>query len=59
MQPPAGFSMEANCVNCHMPVKESKNLSLLVNAGSAAAPELVRSHLIGVYPAETKKVLSY
>jgi hypothetical protein len=49
LKPPAGYSMAANCVNCHMPVKASKNLTLLVNAGSASLPERVRSHLIAIY----------
>ncbi|HMH21929.1 MAG TPA: multiheme c-type cytochrome [Puia sp.] len=57
LQPPAGFSMTANCVNCHMPVKASKNLTLLVAGQGSVSPELVRSHLIAVYPAESKKLL--
>lgn len=57
MTPPPGFSMEANCVNCHMPVRASKNLTLLVAGQNAPSPELVRSHRIAIYPDITKKII--
>ena len=41
--------MMANCVNCHMPVGASKNLTLLVSRDRTPSPELVRSHLIAIY----------
>ncbi|HEY5368540.1 MAG TPA: multiheme c-type cytochrome [Hanamia sp.] len=44
--------MMANCINCHMPVSASKNLTLLVSDDSIPSPELVRSHLIGIYSSE-------
>jgi len=37
LQPPTGFSMEANCVNCHMPKMNSKNIIM------SSSPELVRT----------------
>lgn len=52
LQPQPGFSMEANCVNCHMPVMESNNIIM------SSSPELVRTHRIGIYPEATKKWLS-
>ena len=52
LQPPAGFSMEANCVNCHMPQMNSKNIIM------SSSPELVRTHRIGIYPEATKKWLT-
>jgi len=51
LQPTAGFSMEANCVNCHMPQMNSKNIIM------SSSPELVRTHRIGIYPEATKKWL--
>lgn len=51
LQPPTGFSMEANCVNCHMPEKKSKNIIM------SSSSELVRSHRIAIYPDEVKKWL--
>lgn len=47
--------MMSNCVNCHMPVGASKNLTLLVSGDKAPSPELVRSHLIAIYPIEKNK----
>lgn len=49
--------MIANCINCHMPVGASKNLTLLVSGDSIPSPELVRSHLIGIYSGEKIKGL--
>ena len=47
LQPQAGFSMEANCINCHMPQMDSKNIIM------SLSPELVRTHRIGIYPGES------
>ena len=44
-----------NCVNCHMPVGASKNLTLLVSGNQTPSPELVRSHLIAIYPMKKNK----
>jgi len=41
--------MEANCVNCHMPVRASKNLTMLLAGQDAPSPEMVRSHRIAIY----------
>jgi hypothetical protein len=57
MTPPPGFPMTANCVNCHMPVRASKNLTLLVAGRAAPSPERVRSHRIAIYPDVTEMVL--
>jgi hypothetical protein len=51
LQAQEGFSMEANCVNCHMPLMDSKNIIM------SSSPELVRTHRIGIYPEATKKWL--
>ena len=47
--------MMVNCVNCHMPVGASKNLTLLVSGNETPSPELVRSHLIAIYPLKKNK----
>jgi hypothetical protein len=57
MTAPPGFSMQANCVNCHMPVRASRNLSLLVAGHATATPEMVRSHRIAIYRDVTEIVL--
>lgn len=57
MQAPPGFSMQAHCIDCHMPVQTSRNLTLLLAGQKRPSPELVRSHLIATYPAITKEIL--
>ena len=47
--------MMANCVNCHMPVGASKNLTLLISRNTSPSPELVRSHFISIYPLKKNK----
>ena len=49
LQPTQAFSLEDNCINCHMPVKNSKNIIV------SSLPELVRTHRIGIYPEATTK----
>ena len=49
----------ANCVDCHMPVKPSSVLSVLLQGKETASPVAIRSHLIAVYPEETKRVISF
>jgi len=55
LQPTQGFSLEANCINCHMPNKDSRIINMLSSGTAALIPEVVRSHRIAVYPQETKK----
>lgn len=57
LQAPPGFSLEANCIDCHMPVQASRNLTLLLAGHKRPSPELVRSHLIASYPIVTKEIL--
>ncbi len=52
LQPQGRISMEANCINCHMPLLNSKNIVM------SSSPELVRTHRIGIYSEATKKWLS-
>lgn len=53
-----GNVIEKNCVDCHMPVKESKAIAVQLKGGTAPIAALIRSHFITVYPDETKKVLN-
>ncbi len=55
--PPPGFSMEANCVNCHMPVRASKKLGFLEEGHTTVSPEWVRSHRIAIYKDVTEMML--
>ena len=58
LQPTQGFSLETNCINCHMPNKDSRIINMLSSGTAAFTPEVVRSHRIAVYPQETKKWMS-
>jgi hypothetical protein len=57
MTPPPDLSMVANCVNCHMPVRASRNLTLLEAGHAAPSPEMVRSHRIAIYRDVTEMML--
>jgi hypothetical protein len=42
-----------NCVDCHMPVRASKAITLNVAGGNQFLPDFLRSHYIAVYPQAT------
>lgn len=46
-----------NCIDCHMPLKASRVITLQTKGQSAPVANLVRNHLIAIYPEETKKFL--
>ena len=50
-----GFRLVDNCVDCHMPELPSKKIFMQVNSHSGMTNDLVRTHLIGIYWAETEK----
>jgi len=49
----------ANCIDCHMPVKPSSVLSVQLQSKETETPATIRSHLIAIYPEETKRILSF
>ncbi|MCW3120282.1 MAG: hypothetical protein JWM28_4364 [Chitinophagaceae bacterium] len=49
----------ANCIDCHMPVKPSTVLSVQLQGKETSSPATIRSHLIAVYPEETKRLVSF
>jgi hypothetical protein len=51
--------MQTNCIDCHMPAKPSKVITLLTRMKENPLPDYIRTHLIEVYPDEAKKVLKY
>ncbi len=51
-KPAMGEDITKNCIDCHMPVKASNLVTLMVPGQKQLAPLLVRSHLIAIY---TKK----
>ena len=53
-----GASINKDCVNCHMPKKESKTITiLLANRDTLSAP-YIRSHYISINEMETKAFLT-
>ncbi len=49
--PAKGEDIRTNCIDCHMPVKASGLVNLMVPGQKQLAPLLVRTHRIAVYPA--------
>lgn len=47
--------LKTDCIDCHMPTKQSKTLTLALGGKEKNTPALLRSHLIAVYETESKK----
>ncbi len=50
--------IEKKCISCHMPALESRAIAVYLQGETKPRAALVRSHFIGLYPDETKKILS-
>ncbi len=50
-------TLSQNCIDCHMPALPSNKIALLTNGQRSPTPDSIRTHLIMVYPEETKKQL--
>ena len=57
MAPALGNRITRNCIDCHMPQKQSKLLTLQLEGESKNTPSTLRSHVIAIYADETKKFL--
>lgn len=55
---PHGISLKDNCIDCHMPKKASGVIGFYLSGKSEMSPYLLRTHRIGIYPAEPQKKLS-
>lgn len=44
----------ANCIDCHMPAKPSRTLTLYVSNEETPAVAYIRSHYVSIYPEEVK-----
>lgn len=53
-----GPSIINNCIDCHMPAKSSKIITVKSQINTTAIPALVRTHFISIYPAESERFLS-
>lgn len=53
-----GSAINQNCIDCHMPKQSSTSIAVLLQGSKVPTAVLMRTHLIKIYPDETKKVLS-
>lgn len=54
-----GAAIKTNCIDCHMPAKPSKVITLLTNGKESPRPDFIRTHVIAVYNDETEKLMQY
>ncbi|MDP9048842.1 MAG: cytochrome c family protein [Bacteroidota bacterium] len=54
-----GQAIYNNCIDCHMPVKNSKAIVINGAKNITAPPFLARTHLIAIYPEESKKIMDW
>lgn len=57
MAPSVGESIVSNCIDCHMPAKPSRLITLMAQGQKKPTPALVRTHYISIYPEETRKFM--
>lgn len=57
MSTAVGESISNNCVDCHMPLEQSRAIVVLLPGNDAPTPAKMRSHYIKIYPNETKKFM--
>ena len=50
-------TLKQNCIDCHMPEQPSKAIIVQLQDNPAPVSAYMRTHLIKVYPDETKKFL--
>lgn len=51
--------MSQNCIDCHMPVTASRQLTLRLTPGANSTPNVVRTHRIGIYKQASQDVTAY
>lgn len=59
MKETLGATLKQNCIDCHMPVLQSKVISFQESGELKKVPYSLRSHKIGVYTDKTRKIISY
>jgi mono/diheme cytochrome c family protein len=57
MKPVLGSAINQNCIDCHMPRQPSRSIAVLLQRAQVPTAVLMRTHLIKIYPDETKKVM--
>jgi len=59
MKDKIGSSIKENCIDCHMPNNPSKNLVIQNTSFETPIPAMVRTHLIKIYPEQSRKIINY
>lgn len=54
-----GPEINKNCTNCHMPKMQSMAIAVLLQGNDIPTPAFIHTHLIKVYPDETKNILAF
>lgn len=54
-----GPAINNNCIDCHMPLKSSRAITVQLRETNTAISALIRSHHIAVYEDETKTMLKF
>jgi hypothetical protein len=57
IDPSSVSSITSNCIDCHMPKQASLSVALLLPGNIEPTAALIHTHLIKVYPEETKKFI--
>ncbi len=57
LAPKVGKEIVNDCIDCHMPARPSRLITLLSQGQQAPTPAIVRTHLIAVYQEETKQFM--
>ncbi len=59
LQGVTGVSLQENCIDCHMPEKESKTIVFHDYSTKEKLAAGMRTHLIKIYPEQTEKIIRY
>lgn len=52
-------TIKANCIDCHMPLKSSRAIAVMLPGENIPTAALIRSHYISIYPEESKKIIDF
>jgi hypothetical protein len=52
-------SIKSNCIDCHMPLKSSRAIAVMLPGDNIPTAALIRSHYISIYPEESKKIIDF
>jgi len=53
-----GPAIKTDCIDCHMPTRSSKTVVIHGSSKQNDPPFLARTHLIAIYPDETRKIMA-